>query len=740
MADTTSKTRPNMLYNPGNATDPQFHWTKDEREYEWGLDFETYSAADLFEVGIDNYFRDYTTTVLMAGLYTRKPSGAQEVMFDFISNPESKISLEQIVTNSHLDAHNAMFEELCLEHMNIPHTPEQMRDTAVYARAAGAASSLEAAAPQILGIDKQEMGKVYIQIFSRPHTREEKIGGLVIPAYQAYDLTFNPQIIKDFPREWQKFKEYCLLDAKLGYLIKQKAEPYMLGKEQAFDTVTRKMNRTGWPVDMASVEQFADRYEKNLQRIEQDFRDQTDAHTLNLGSLPQLKAWCKDRGINAKSFDSASVDRMMNAIGRKLDSPGLSKEKHENYSDVHFMLWTKQQLGGSSLKKLKVIKELTAADRRLRDSYMHAGAGATMRTTGRGVQMQNLKRLDGSNIASIRPTVIDKMTNEDLANNMRQLFTSSDPNGELIVGDFSSVESRGLAWIAGAQWKLNAYAEGKDMYKVLASSPEMYGVAYDAVTKMQRQAGKVGELSCGYGAGPDAVESFAKGMGIDTIDAPALVRGWRNTNPEIVRLWAKLDEALHTAISTSMVVSVGIGPSGVGNYQVRIIPQAVPLSLGRQADRRKLDVQSLLIDVVDPNGVIFLRRIIHGVYEHGRGLRYFKPTSRKTGDLWTDTFTNPKTKQTQHYTIYGGKLSGLLTQSFCREIFMIALKDVSWWTGGTGPQLIGQFHDEIVLDWTPASRMTLQESMTRLETSMSMCNIPGFPLAAEIKHDYRYTK
>ena len=119
------------------------------------------------------------------------------------------------------------------------------------------------------------------------------------------------------------------------------------------------------------------------------------------------------------------------------------------------MLRTKQVLGGSSLKKLKVILDTVGPDGVLRDQYMHCGAGQSFRTSGRGVQMQNLKRLPPQprGIAELFDPQQD-WTNEELAENVRQCFTAHHPQGSLIVGDFSSVESRGLAYLAGEQWKL----------------------------------------------------------------------------------------------------------------------------------------------------------------------------------------------------------------------------------------------------------------------------------------------
>src|SRR5690606_6597077 len=124
--------------------------------------------------------------------------------------------------------------------------------------------------------------------------------------------------------------------------------------------------------------------------------------------------------------------------------------------------------------------------------------------------MQNLKRL-GSTPDDVSD--VSDWSLEDLSRNVRQIFTASRPDGALIVCDLASIESRGLAFLADAEWKLSAFRHGKDMYKVLASL--MTGVPYDRIDKAQRMMGKVGELSCGYGAGPGAVKDFAEKMGVN---------------------------------------------------------------------------------------------------------------------------------------------------------------------------------------------------------------------------------
>ena len=121
---------------------------------------------------------------------------------------------------------------------------------------------------------------------------------------------------------------------------------------------------------------------------------------------------------------------------------------------------------------------------------------------------------------------------------------------------------------------------------------------------------------------------------------------------------------------------------------------------------------------------------------------YYKPSELKSGDLWTDTFMDPKTKQRRHYELYGGKLAGILTQSFCRELFFESLLKVNAWAYASDDvKVVGQFHDEIVLDYAWSGAKTLGTTMGEFNRLMSASDIaPSFPLAAEIKHDYRYTK
>jgi hypothetical protein len=356
--------------------------------------------------------------------------------------------------------------------------------------------------------------------------------------------------------------------------------------------------------------------------------------------------------------------------------------------------------------------------------------------------MQNLKRLDQENIANVEelhdPDV--DWTNDEMATNIRQGFTATDKDGFLIVGDLKSVESRGLAWAAGETWKLVAYRNGLDLYEVNARKmlkmPET-----ERVTKTERMRGKVGELSCGYGAGGQAVKDFAANMGTELTleEANTLVHDWREACPATLAFWARLDEMLHSIVERH---------HGLGYVEIYHLPDNLVLSMEEINTPPTLLKQhpasrSIKMEVKLASGYVVMRRVFHGCYVRGRDICYYKPSDLKSGDLWKQSYVHPKTKQVTFHKLYGGKLAGIFTQSLCRELFFEALDKTRRWAKDHGNvALVGQFHDEIVLDWMPApAAIGLQDAKAALDKHMSSPGwAPSFPLAADIKHDYRYTK
>lgn len=694
-----------------------------------GLDFETYGAVNLPKHGLFQYTEHETFTPLLGAVAFPDTTGSQAtsytMRYDFVSDKRaSRNDLKNAIGSRMICAHNAIFEYAVLDSINLCYSPERFIDSAVVARAAGAGAHLEAAAPQLLNVPKLDAGKHLMRLFSIPKDGQWE---------------FDPQVVADNPFDWIKYGEYCETDADLALRIVMNFLDWLTPQELDFAAITMEMNLVGWPVDIDIVEEMQRRYLENQEVALAEFTKMYGE--VNLNSLKQMKEFCQARGIKATSFDEAHVAKLLARIEDKLATATLTPGVIQNYTDVIDLLHTKQVLGGSSLKKLQVALDTAAPVNggsafRMKDQYVHCGAGQSLRTTGRSLQLQNLKRLT-------EPAVMEELLedpdvewdNTKLAVNLRQIFAASEKNGFLIVGDFKSVENQGLAWVAGETWKADAFRQGLDLYKVAAS--RQFGIEYAAVTKDQRQFGKVGELSCGYQAGGGAVQDFAAKMGVTMTEGEAakLVYDWRDANPRIVHLWEQLDEMLHKIVEHGSTYQRLMLPDGLLLSMQKVLTPASLLAQHPGAD-------SVMLSVAHNDGSFLMKRVFHGCYIRGRNVCFYKPSDRKTGDLWKNSYINPKTKQRTFYQIYGGKLAGILTQSLCREIFFNVLVDVRKWCKGTvgHVSLIGQFHDEIVLDWKPGS-VTLEHTEDILRASMSN---PGrlttFPLGADVKHDYRYTK
>ena len=730
----------------------------------FGLDFETYSDVNLPKYGLDRYVNDSSFRTLMGALAPNATALGilPTAIYDFIVTPSSyednlkrfSFQLERLHEQAYtLVAHNAGFERAVLHRMQIPDgIVSRVFDSAVAARMMGAASSLANSTAQLLPQQKLEVGASLIQKFCIPN----EWNGFAVPTQEL--ISKDPVTLE----EWTQFREYCVVDAERGVdlveLMQETLDWPALSRNQEFyyEPVTARMNAIGWHVDLDMVGEMQLRYEANVQNAVEAFREAHDPEgKINLNSVIQLKAFCAERGVRTTSFDAEHVEGLIKKVSERLGMMAEGSARYDDYSDVLTLLLTKKEMGGSSLKKLQKIKDLTGAQGRLRDQYLHCGAGQSYRTSGRGVQMQNLKRL-GNGMIETMETMYDSeqvYDNDQLGENLRQVFTSSHKDGQLVVGDFSSVESRGLAWLAGAEWKIEAFREGKDLYKVQAQS--IFHIPYEDVTKAQRQIGKIGELSCGYGAGPGAVSRFAKGYGVDMTEAEALqlVRDWRNVNPEVVDLWDKIDGLLHKTVESRSMQSVLLG----NGLQLIFRPIKTPDTLLAQHP----GAQSIVMELrhsLKLNSTPILQRVFHGCYTRGRNICIYKPSERKTGDKWSSNFVDPKTKKVRFYDIYGGKLAGILTQSMCREMFFYSMEKLDGEVNDiANAAIVGQFHDEIVVDWVPSTvtspfpapengrqnyglgyeaMLALVESiMTTVDTRFF-----GFPLEADIKSGYRYIK
>jgi DNA polymerase len=674
-----------------------------------GLDFETYCELSLPEVGLARYVAHPTFMPTLASVNTVQGCSTIEFPADDPSE------LEALINGWDLTAHNAGFERAVLKTMGID---VPIIDSAVVAAVAGADRHLAGAARQLLNMDKLDEDRSLLRLFAMK--QEGQVSG-----------EFDYDLVKQHPDKWQEFKDYCERDAQLSRLIVLYCGGYAADfeTEMAYADITLAMNEVGWPVDIESVELMRDRYNENLAQLQHDFALNVDPN-LNIFSHAQVKKWCADRGITSRSFDKQNVERMIGRLVKQ--SFKMNGSLSPEHQEVYQLLKLKQALGGSSLKKLETILS-TAHEGRVYDQYVHAGAPQSLRTSGRSIQMQNLPRLAHVRDMAQLYDEYEFWTNDELAGNLRQVFTSSDPNGQLLVADFASIESRALGYMAGETWKTDAYRLNRDVYKEQAVKIFKLG-SVDDVTKEQRTTGKVGELSCGYGAGPVAVKDFAAKMGVDLSESEAgkLVRDWRDANPNTVEFWHELGNALVQAVTYDQMVTV----TAANGMQINFHRAGTPASLLAQ----KPDVQSIRMNVwVNKRRV--MSRMFHGCYLRGGNIGYYKPSSLKGGHPWKAKYVDPKTKQTRFYELYGGKIAGILTQSLCREIFFEALLDLTAdLVDVDNATIIGQFHDEVVVDWVPGA-WSMDTVIAIMESVMSKSTmLPALPMGVEVKHDYRYTK
>ena len=713
------------------------------------IDFETFSDVPIAD-GLDKYFASPNFKVLLMAVSYK----SMKAVYDFkelediesINLPDQTTPLVDLLRGPPIQivAHNAMFEQLCLQKLLGFDLPAiSFVDTAVLARANGYSSSLDAVSKQLHMLGKTDSTIDLMKLFCFPSKQND------------FMQEFDESLPDKHPSEWSELVDYASHDITMTVNLQQilyldpfsDNRPYSYNGLIANDAVTRDMNLKGWPVDLELLDIFSTQADKQVKKIKADaYKTGLD---INFNSPKQIMEYCAKRKVSLRSTNITTVTAAQHQLKKALaDKTAKSFEQEEGWREVLAVLDVVAKLSKTtSLAKLSKIKDQVGADARLRHQYMHFGASQTGRTTGVDVQLQNLTRMAAEplDVEELKATY-SKDTSIDidtLSANMRQLFRSSHEDGKLIVGDFNSIESRGLAWLAGENWKLKAYFDKRPIYKELASS--FFSIPVDVVQPDQRTFGKLGELSCGYGSGPPAVVDFAAKMGIQLSlqDATMIVNNWRSTCADTVAFGLQLQEALYKCISQRTTVTVS-KHNTIGNGFKEVVFQWQLQTYPQQPDAYgRVNVSIVTYNPITRQ-LMNITRVFHGAHLEGSKIFYLKPSSTKTGPPWIKDAYIPGKKIRKPFSLYGGKLLGILTQSMCYEIFMIALYNLAI-TAKTIPNIdiIGQFHDEIVLDWWPSDKpgaVTEAQAKTLLAEKMSTSPLVGFPMDCEIKAAHTYIK
>ena len=612
------------------------------------VDIETRSSVDIGKAGLYKYARSPDFAIL---LFAYKADERDVEIVDLARGeriPEEILeALQSPGVLKH--AYHAAFEWYCLNRAGHVTPVSQWRCTMAHGLYCGYPAGLEKAGEAIgLPPDKRKLtiGKALIRYFCVPCKPTRANGG------RSWNLPDHA------PEKWRLFKEYCMQDVVTENEILKRLSLFpMPDDEEDLWQMDVLMNAFGVRVDTALVEGALSVSAVSEQKLMEEAAGLT--HLPNPNSDTQLSGWIQERtGEEVENMQKATVSEM---LGR-------------NYpEDVHRMLEIRQQLGKTSVKKYITMDASKCEDDRIRGLTQYYGANRTGRWAGRMVQMQNLPRNYIRTLDYARETVKKKNYSglkllygnvpDTLSQLIRTAFIPSEGN-KFVVADFSAIEARVIAWLAGEQWVNEVFATHGRIYEATAS--QMFHVPIEKIVKGNpeyslRQKGKVATLALGYQGGTSAlIQMGALDMGLSEEELPDIVQRWRDANPRIRDLWWKVQQASTACVQTAQ-------------------PQAVPGL-----------IFALEGDMV--YGQSFLTVRLPG----GRKLFYPKPfiSDNQFGRPAVHYYGLGANKKWGIESTYGGKMTENIVQAIARDCLAEILKRIR----ARGLQVVFHVHDEVIID------------------------------------------
>jgi DNA polymerase len=498
------------------------------------LDLETYSSVDLAKSGIYRYIESPDFEILLFGYSI---DGGDIEVIDLASGETLPEEIQSALTDSSITkwAFNAQFERICLSKwLGLPNgqylSPESWRCTMVWSAYMGLPLSLEGSGA-VLGLEKQKLseGKDLIRYFCKPCNPTATNGG------RSRNLPIHA------PDKWSEFKSYNLRDVEAEIAIQEKLSkfpvPVEVWNEYHLD---QEINDRGVFLDMPFVNEAIKMDTRSRSELLQKMKRLTDLDNPN--SVAQMKNWLSDQGLETDS------------LGKKVVSELIQTAP----PDLKEVLELRQSLAKSSVKKYSAMENAVCADGRARGMFQFYGANRTGRWAGRIIQLQNLPQNHLPDLEQARDLVrcgnFDalEMLYDSIPEVLSELIRTSfipTPGRKFIVADFSAIEARVIAWLAGEKWRQQVFESGGDIY--CASASKMFSVPVEkhGVNGHLRQKGKIAELALGYGGSVGALKAMgALEMGLNEDELQPLVTAWRTTNPNIVRLWWEVDKAAMKAV------------------------------------------------------------------------------------------------------------------------------------------------------------------------------------------------
>ena len=496
------------------------------------IDIETYSSENLAKCGVYRYCQSPDFEILLFGYSI---DGSPVKVVDLASGetiPDEIICA--IVDDKVIKwAFNAQFERICLSRylggsVGTYLDPASWRCTMVWAATLGLPLSLEGVGA-VLGLEKQKLkeGKDLIRYFCTPAKARD-------------GATFR-HFPTDAPDKWETFKAYNLRDVETEMAIQDKLAKFPVDESEWTNYhLDQQINDRGIMLDMTMVHQ-AIACDDQFKRTHMD-QARSVTGLDNPNSPAQLKEWLAERGVEADSLSKAAVLQML----------------EEADGEVELALSLRQELAKSSVKKYTAMESVVGSDSRARGLIQFYGANRTGRYAGRLIQVQNLPQNHLPDLDTVRNLIREGHfdTVEALYDSVPMVLSElirtafvPKPGHRFFVADFSAIEARVIAWIAGEDWRQEVFAGGGDIY--CASASQMFHVPVEkhGVNGHLRQKGKIAELALGYGGSVGALKAMgALNMGVPEEELKPLVDAWRLANPNIVRLWWDVDRAASTCV------------------------------------------------------------------------------------------------------------------------------------------------------------------------------------------------
>lgn len=630
-------------------------------------DLETYSDVDLKKSGVYRYAESLNFEIL---LFSYSINNEPVIVVDIAQGESLPEEILVALTDDSVTkwAYNAQFERVCLSYWLRRHYPEYFTsysipgDTVgnyldpaswkcsrIWGAYMGLPLSLEGIGTVLkLSDQKMKEGKDLIKYFCTPCKATKVNGGGTrnLPVHA--------------PDKWAIFKSYNKRDVEVELAIKERLAKYpvpdFIWDEYHLD---QEINDRGIGVDMQLVANAIDIVAKTKQALLHQMQKKTGLENPN--SVQQMKAWLSEHGVETESLDKKAVKELLPEVD----------------TDIADVLSCRQQLAKSSVSKYTAMSNMVCADGRARGCFMFYGANRSGRWAGRGIQLQNLPQNHMDDLDEARSLVRDDNFTalellydnipEVLSELIRTAFVPKE-GCKYIVSDFSAIEARVLSFLAGEQWRMDVFKEGKDIY--CASARQMFKVPVEkhGINSHLRQKGKIAELALGYGGSVGALKAMgALDMGVTESELQPLVDAWRLSNQCITSFWWAIDAAVKQAV---------IYKTSTKTYGFHIYCQS---------------------------GMLFID------LPSGRRLCYVKPRMG-VNQFGSDsvTYEGINTGKWTRIESYGPKFVENIVQAISRDILAYAMRTLSYC------QIVGHVHDELIIECSPdISLEALCEQMGR---------------------------